>query len=419
VHLKISRELDLNQTLEKQIEKELSDFGFIAESNISQGDLQLAENILNKVLDFNPNSVSGLIYYSILQKTKKSYFQAIPILERLRTLNPNNQKIKFELADNYALAGQFDQSLNLYNQMIISVQEAKKIYVKNSSNSNAGLAFDRELLKVYVGLANLYFDNGKFAESIENYNKAKEIPDLKEEYFVLRLAEAYFNIGSVKESFSAISYGVKLNPKNLGYSYFKGYIFFKEKDFKNAIINFSQSSTDLDYRDNSNYYLGLINYINLNYEQAYRHFKLVKNNSEFSENALDYSILISTKLGLYDDSKSLIDELTLLYKDKPNNLKFQSILLAQKALVVLKEDKVAMEELEEQGLNLLKDEPNNSRLLYSISLLNLKKGNETMAYNYLDRALRTKQLYEADLYIDKLFQIYDDRKIRKLIKDYF
>ncbi len=418
-HLKISRELDLNQTLERQIEKELSDFGFRAESFINQGELELAEKILNKVLDVNSNSISGLVYYSILLKTKKVYSEAIPILERLRTLNPNNQKIKFELADNYAKAGRFDQSLSLYNEMINSVQEAKKRYTKNSSDSNVGIAFDKELLKVYVGLGNLFFDNGKYNESIESFLKAKDIPNHKEENFIIRLAEAYLNVGSIKEAFATIAYGIKLNPKNAGYPYLRGYIYFKEKDFKNAVINFNQSSLDLEYKDNSNYYLGLISYIDLNYEQAYKHFKLVKNYGQNFENALEYALLISTKLGLYSESYGFFEQLSSLYKDKPTNVRYQTTLLAQKSLSLKKGENNLIEDLESNGLNLLKEEPNNPRLLYSIALLNLKKENNSVALNYLDRALRTKQLYEADLYIDKLFQEVDDRKIRKLIKNYF
>ena len=248
---------------------------------------------------------------------------------------------------------------------------------------------------------------------------AKEIPNLKEEYFIIRLAEAYLNVGAIKEAFATIAYGIKLNPRNYGYPYLRGYIYFQEKDFKNAIINFNQSALDLDYKDNSNYHLGLINYISLNYEQAYKHFKLVKNKGQFLENALEYAILISSRLGLPLETESLTNELTLLYKDRTSNVKYQSILLTQKAIIQPKDDKLAVAELEELGLNLLKEEPNNFRVLYSMSLLNLKKGNEGMAFTYLERALRTKKLYEADLYLNEIFKFYDDRKIRKLIKDYF
>jgi hypothetical protein len=72
---------------------------------------------------------------------------------------------------------------------------------------------------------------------------------------------------------------------------------------------------------------------------------------------------------------------------------------------------------ENAALELLKSEPNNARLLYSLALINLKNGKEDLGFNYMERCLRTQELLLADLYIDPEFEKLENRKLKKLIKD--
>ncbi len=414
-HLKIAREFDGKQSFEIQIEKELAEVGMIAENFVLQNELEKASSYITKALEVNSNSVGILISNSIFLKAKKQYSESIPILERLLTMNSNSPRIKYELADNYSRAGRFDQSLKLFTFILSDLAESKKRYLRgSSSNPNVVLAYDREILKNYVGLADLYFNNKKFNEAIEYYTSAKEMPDLQEEYFIIRLAQAYFYIGDSKEALSTINYGLKLNPNNFHYYYLRGEIYFKENDFKNSITNFTKAATDPKLKDDSNFQLALLNYIDRKFEQTFIHLKQVGPTSKFWEYSIEYGALLSLRLNYKEEENYYFDELEKFYANFSSNKNKYFTILVTKDLI-----KNNLEAAETKALELLKNQPNNSRLLYSMAMVNLKNGKEDAGVNYLDRCLRTNQLYEADLYIDPEFEKVLTKKVNKLVKDYF
>lgn len=409
-HLKIARELDSEFKLEKQIEKELSDIGLQVEAMMAQGKFSDAEPIINKALEVNPNSIGALIQYSIFLKYKKLYNQAIPTLERLLTLNPNSYKIKYELADNYSKADRFDQSFSLFNQTITALLEDKKRYIRKSFNPNGLIAYDKEILRNYVGLGDLYFNNGKYAEAIEYYTKAKDLPNIPEEYFVPNLAKAYFNLNSIKDAQSAISYGLQLNPKNAEYFYIRGLIYYSQINFKDAVANLVQSALDSSFQDQSNFHLGLINYRQRNYENAFNFFKQISPQSEYYESALEHGYLIAVRNKNSFEESSFGKKLESV-KANPNQL--QALYLTRDMF------QGNYAPAETSAMEILKSDPSNARLLYCVAMINFLQGKTEAGYSYLERCLRTKQLLEADLYIHPDFEKYEDRRIAKLIKDYF
>lgn len=412
-HLKISRELDIDFKLERQIEKVLADYSLQIESILKSGNYQFAENLVNKSLEVNENSSSALIQLAILLKYRKEYKEAIPILERLLTLNPNSQSIKYELAENYSQAGLFDQSFSLFSQIISNLEDARKKYLKNYNfNQNAVSAYDKEYFKNYVGMGNLFFNNKKYSEAIQYYNKAKEIQNSSDYSYLLLLANAYSNLGFSKEALSTASEGLKLDPKNLNFLYLKGLIYFNINDYENSAINFLQSVTSPDLKDGSNYHLAMVNFKQKKFVEAFNFFKLISNQFEEFDRALEYAFLISLRLEDLPNEEVFLGKIESYYTEKKLTNKFETLLLTREVF------KNNLLDLESTADNLLKIEPNNARLLYSLAMLNFKNKKIESGYTYLERALRTKQLFEADLYLDSSFPSYADKRVNKMIKDY-
>lgn len=412
-HLKISRELDIDFKLERQIEKVLADYSLQIEGVLMSGNYQFADKLVNKSLEVNENSSSALMQLAILHKYKKEYKDAIPILERLLTLNPNSQSIKYELAQNYSQAGLFDQSFSLFSQIISNLEDLRKNYLKNYNfNQNVVSAYDKEYFKNYVGIGNLFFNNKKYSEAIQYYNKAKEIQHSSDYSYLLLLANAYLNLGFNKEALSTASDGLKLDPQNLNFLYLRGMIYFNINDYENSTINFLQSVSSPDLMDGSNYHLAMLNFKQKKFMEAFNFFKLISNQSQDFDRVLEYAFLISLRLGDLKNEDAFLDKIKSYYTEKKLTHKFETLLITRDVF------KNNLADHESSADQLLKIEPNNARLLYSLAMINFKNKKIESGYIYLERALRTRQLFEADLYLDSSFPSYADKRVNKMIKDY-
>lgn len=409
-HLKIAGEFDSDFRLEKQIEKELSGILQFSDAQIKNENLDEAKEIIEKALQVNNNSLSALIQKSVFLKTKGYYQEAIPILERLLTINPNSSRVKYELADNYSKTGRLEQSKSLFTQHIESLEEIRKKYASGSnSNLNRLEAYDIELHKNYLGLADLYFNNQKYTDAIEYYNKAKTYFKTND-YTYLKLAQSYFEIGQIKDSQIAINSGLKINPTNSELYFTRGLVFFSIADYNNAIFNFNESVKDLKLINTSNYYLGLTHYKDRNLNEALQHFKEVTLSTEFFELALEYCALIALNLNNKVDIDYYFKALEAHFSQKPQKNRYEALVYTKK----LFENTLD----ENEANDFLKTEPNNARVLYALAVLSFQNNRKENAYSYLEKALRTKQLNISDIFIYPGFGQFEDRRVIKMINDY-
>ncbi|GHB29409.1 tetratricopeptide repeat protein [Mongoliitalea lutea] len=409
-HLKIARELDNESALEKQIEREISFAMQIAETFMYRDSLDFATEIVEKALEVNNNSISALLQKSIMLKNDGNFQEAIPILERLLATNPNNSKIQYELAQNYSLNGKFEQSFQLFSKLIKSLEDSKKRYM-NSANwtSTVSNAYDLELEKSYRGLADLFFKYNQFNEAIDYYMKSKNIAR-RDEYPVLMIAKSYLALGQQKEAANYVAEGLRINPINTELFYIRGLINYSQEYFSNSISSFTQALTNEKLKDNCNYYLGMAYYRDGNFSEALKHLRQVRLNSEFSENSLEYGFLASLSVNSPEDIRYFLTSLERIDLGRGQKNKFESLSITKK----LFENSLD----ESEAILFLRNEPNNARVLYALAVLNFKKNSKDNAYNYLERALRTKQLYKADLYLFPQFENFEDRRVNKIIKDY-
>lgn len=409
-HLKIAQELDTDTRLAMQIERELSSIMQFAEAYSQKDSLYFANQIVAKGLQVNKNSLSVLIQQAILLKNTGNYQEAIPILERLMATNPNYSKIKLELAENYAQAGRVDQATVLYLQIIGSLEETRKRYTSGArQNTNVLAAYDAEILKSYIGFADLFFKNMRYPEAIEYYTKARSIAN-SGDYPYLKLAQTYLALGQTKDALNFIAGGLRINPANYELYYTRGLVSYATDDFNNAVINFNQSLQDPKLKDNSNFYLGLTHYKGRNFSEALKHFRLVNINSEFAENSLEYGSLVALHLNSPEDIRYFFSSLDRFYSNKPLKNKYEALQFTRKLFE---------NSLDENEANyFLRNEPNNARVLYALAILNFKNSKKENAYGYLERALRTKQLYLSDIYLYPGFGQFEDRRVSRIIKDY-
>lgn len=81
----------------------------------SERDIQYYQTVLKT----DPNNIDALVATANLYLEKGQLAQAIPVLEKIVTLQPENQEWQFNLAKLYELANQTDQAEKIYDQILI------------------------------------------------------------------------------------------------------------------------------------------------------------------------------------------------------------------------------------------------------------------------------------------------------------
>lgn len=115
--------------------------------------------------------------------------------------------------------------------------------------------------QIKFSYANYLFEKEKYSQAIKNYNSVntKQISNSDKETLTFRKAFSLFKIGNNDEAtslFDELIADPQTSPSNINASkYYKGYIAYTNKNFKDAIKLFGESSGDARFAQLSQYYI--------------------------------------------------------------------------------------------------------------------------------------------------------------------
>lgn len=176
-----------------------------------------AENIYRKLLEYNPNNVNVLNLYGLLCLSQNNIDESISLLSKAMVLNPSAYIIS-NLAKAYYSAGEYNKSIQLYIKA----------------------AIDEPSDDIFYSMALAYKKAGNVKECINSYEKAIALnPD---NYNVLyNLANIYKETGDID---NALKYAVKaefLNEKDVDVQTLLSTLFEAKNQYKKSIIHLEKA----------------------------------------------------------------------------------------------------------------------------------------------------------------------------------
>lgn len=223
------------------------------------------------------------------------YKEAIEILQDLLIQNPKETSFAFTLAQAYALAGQYQTGMNLYNKLLNDLPpEQSEIIIKYISNlictwaqdlfrqGQYNQAFDKffEALKYNEENDEVYYELGKcnyyiksFQDSIAHFKRAISIKPQESNYY-FGLGCAYDESGSVKNAKIAFYDAVNINPMNIKARIAYAIMLTKELEYAQAIEQFLEVLKYVPDNPDTLYNLALCYELVGDVERAIKYYKL-------------------------------------------------------------------------------------------------------------------------------------------------
>ena len=191
--------------MKKKIEN-IKDLLIVAQSNKDKGDLPGSLNVLNEVLNLDPDNKKALNNIANILKEMKEFKKAIEYYSRAINLDPHYLVAKINLAILYHELGDFKKAEVLYKEIIILDKLNFSIYF-NLSRIDFRY-FDQEKIKfIEYALINEKIDNFNKASAYFILAKNQEIKkNFKEEFKFLEKGHNYF-----QKNFSTEVYKQNLN----------------------------------------------------------------------------------------------------------------------------------------------------------------------------------------------------------------
>lgn len=125
----------------------------------------------------------------------------------------------------------------------------------------------------YIDIATYYFENGKYARSLEYFDKVEE--------------------------------GALTNEESEKYNFYRGYTFFTTKDKKSAREYFAKVVNSKEYGAQAKYYLGFLAYEGDNYEEANQYFEQVEGEEKYKEKLSYFQADMNFKAGKFEKAIEL------------------------------------------------------------------------------------------------------------------
>ncbi|MBQ8476371.1 tetratricopeptide repeat protein, partial [bacterium] len=193
-----------------------------------------------KIISLENSDSSNYLYHqnelcNALLKNNQSD-EAISILKDLISQNPKETSFIFTLAQAYAIAGEFQSGLNLYNKLLDELPpEQGEIIIKYISNiicawaqdlfskGEYNQAFDKffEAIKYNEENDDVYYQLGKcnyyiksIQDSISHFKRAIALKPQESKYY-FGLGCAYDEMGSIKNAKSAFHDAINIDPMNI------------------------------------------------------------------------------------------------------------------------------------------------------------------------------------------------------------
>ena len=162
-----------------------------------------AQELLNSAVAREPNnseiySLNAIIFY------RKSKFEDAEVLaQRAIELNKKNTDAYLVLGNIYLIYAKD------------SVSKEEKISLLKQSSINFGLAamYNPALPDTYIGLAQVYFEQGKSSKALDELLKAQEL-DIYNPYTLYSIGEFYYNLSNYAKALRYLIKSTELNTKN-------------------------------------------------------------------------------------------------------------------------------------------------------------------------------------------------------------
>ncbi len=286
-------------------------------------------------------------------------------------------EIYYKIAESYEKLGDFDNAI-LYFNKFYEVTKDRKVLIK---------------------IAKIAEKKGDFAYSVQILSNFLPVKNKKNSFILKQIAEIYFNNGNYKESIKFYRKYLNFNKSEFSEIYLKiGLCYLYSDDIKNAKITFLklvESQKKSKFRDEALYWLGLIYYREKDYTKASIYFQRLYNansSSYLTNQAIKYILICSIK-----------------QRDKKTFKKFISLYNSP-----------------EDILNLAKDDLKNFCNTKScLSLLTLKTKDEVNyeIFNKLNDLIANNRVNELKKYVQKYIDYFQYNpliyyKIGKFLKEH-
>ena len=264
-----------------------------------------ANLFFQKVLALDPNHVDTLLRMGISQLRERNPQEAILLHQKAMSLDEDNQEVLFSLAADYEEAKRYDDALAMYKKVlskdssnltaIIRMRdlyqrlnlweelyetqrrllanpltpteqevEHRKLagfkYEHGRSLLEAGdlerarksfrgvIKLDKDFIPAYLGLGEVYFEEGKISEAAELWEKAYKITSSI--LLLLRLEDLYLKQGEPGKAIEIYTQAVTWKPQDISLKFFLGKLYYRLEMVDEAFdILSSVDWGDKDYPD--------------------------------------------------------------------------------------------------------------------------------------------------------------------------
>ena len=179
-----------------------------------------------QTIKYDPENVWYLKLLAELYQENLQFDKSIEVMENLVEMNPNDLEYLYDLALSNLLVGNYQKSINVYNQIEekigvteeISIQK-QKIWLRMEKPDKAIMEIENlceawpHETKYKSILAELYMSNGREVDALETYIEIAEI-DPENAYIQISLSDYYRKSGDKEKSFEYLKAGFS-NPSFL------------------------------------------------------------------------------------------------------------------------------------------------------------------------------------------------------------
>jgi lipopolysaccharide biosynthesis regulator YciM len=241
-----------------------------------------AINFFQKVLAIDPNHVDTLLRMGISQLREKNPHEAILLHQKALSLDDNNQEVMFALATDYEEAKQYDDALGMYQNILAkdssnltalikmrdlyqklnywdNLYETQRKLVANPLSASelevehrrlvgfkyefgrslleAGdlergkkifrgvIKLDKDFIPAYLGLGEIYLDEGKVKDAAELWEKAYKMTSSV--LLLYRLEDLYLKQGEPGKAIELYTQAVSWKPQDIMIKFFLGKLYYR------------------------------------------------------------------------------------------------------------------------------------------------------------------------------------------------
>ncbi len=385
---------------------DIEDFEDIFDYYLDNEDINKLEQTISISENQYPNEISILIRKAIFLSLKKSFKEAIKILDKLLIQEPDNISILFTKARIFSETQKPKKAIELYNKILELDEESDEIYI-SIAREYKNLNYYKHSLKYYIKAAELNSENEitflelLFLASDDVIIEAtyKELLKFVDKYPFSK--HAWHSLGMIfsskndlYNSIKAYDYALAIDENFIHCYLSKANTYIMNDDFENAIITYKEAikyngEKSLMYFFISQCYLDL-----KNLEDAKKYaLKSIDEMNDF----VDAWLLLSEIYELDDNYEKLYECANKAYKLEKDN--YKSPYFMAKALIYQEKYKEA-EAYFKKSLNIF-EQDSEVWLNYS-ELFLIDSNNIDTAINILKKALKVSHLFDIDIILCRI-----------------